>query len=93
LCSNKLGFIPTDAFKWRRFLNIDLAHNDISHISLEFFDEVQVQHLDISYNRLDNKKLDLLEAWATQTNVSLEYLLRTLDFKKNSVHLIQGYSK
>jgi Leucine-rich repeat (LRR) protein len=52
LRSNKLGFIPTDAFKGRRFLNVDLTHNAISHISLEFFDEVLVQHLNISYNRL-----------------------------------------
>jgi hypothetical protein len=76
--------VHTDAFKGRRFLNIDLAHNDISHIFLEFFDEVQVQHLDISYNRLDNKSLEVLEVWATETNVSLEYFLRTSQRSRGS---------
>jgi Leucine-rich repeat (LRR) protein len=74
---NKLSFLPTDVFKGRRFLKIDLSQNDISHISPEFFDDLQVQHLDLSFNRLDNKSLDLLEAWATETNVSLEYFQRT----------------
>jgi hypothetical protein len=94
LRSNKLGFIPTVAFKGSRFLNIDLAHNDIAHISLEFFDEVQVQHLDISYNCLGNKSLELLEIWATETNVPLEYLLRTSQrscgscFKSEHFHML-----
>jgi hypothetical protein len=91
---NKLRFPPTDVFKGRRFLKIDLSQNNISHISPEFFDDLQVRHLDLSFNRLDNKSLDLLEAWATQTNVSLEYLLRTSQrscgscFKSDHFHIL-----